>query len=256
MIKVLVFSDIHMTYNAFDYVSPRINQKIEERLKNVSPDIIAANGDIAEETIEFIAEKAGKYDIPVFFVGGNHDFYDPSKIPNVTDIHRKVVKLEVDGREITLAGIEGCIKYGKEDIHLRGYDDSNAGIVLEEKYYTKEKDYSWVVENFRNQDGRFIGKLPKGIDLLLCHCAPTGGLQYPPHESPPSLAQLLLERCPKTVIHGHLHKNYEFTFNPYKHPVKIISVFTFSPFDNIHTVGKIIELNEPSNKLNCEKAIN
>jgi len=261
MAKILAFSDIHTAYNHWDYASPKIRGIMEQRLKTVSPDFVATLGDIKKETLEFIAEKAKEQGIHVFSVGGNHDFYDFSEIPNVTDMHRKVI--EINGkteRKIRLAGIEGCLEWGPPDEYPRGYDDTNAGIVFAEKYYTKERDYSWVAENFVAHDGTPIGKLPIGIDLMMFHCAPVNGRDYPPYESPPTLAKLLLTRHPRTIIHGHLHRNYETTFNKDRNPVKVISVCTMSPFDNIHIAGEIIELSESKqdepSQLNQEVAVN
>ena len=260
MAKILAFSDIHTTYSCYDYLSPKIKGIMQQRLKTVSPDLVITLGDIKKETLEFIAKQAKRCNIPVLSVRGNHDLYELSGIENVTDMHRKIVEIPGKTRRIKLAGVEGCLKYGKSAAHPAGYDDTKAGIVFAEEYYSPEKDYSWVVENFLSEDGTPIGNLPEEVDLLMSHCAPVGGRDYPPYESPPALTNLLLKKHPRTAAHGHLHRNYERVFNPDKNPVRIISVCTISPFDNFHKAGEIIELSENRQnnplQINEETAVN
>ncbi len=232
MAKVLVFSDIHD-----DFISENAEKRLKQRFESASPDLVATLGDIRKNAIRFIAETVAKYSIPVVSVRGNHDPYPLTEVPQVIDMHRKVGRFS----GITIAGIEGCVKYAKSENHPAGYDDSNAGIVLDEGDYTKEKDYSWVVENFTSPDGMFIGKLPEGIDLLMLHCAPVNGRSWP-HESPPTLTRLLYTQHPKTVVHGHLHRDIEYIFNPDKNPVRLINVYTPNPFDSAETAGKMVKI--------------
>ena len=259
MAKILAFSDIHTEYGYYDYLSPKIIGIMQERLRTVSPDFVITLGDIKKETLKFIAKQAKHCNIPVMSVRGNHDLYELSGIPNVTDMHRKVIEVPGKTRRIRLAGVEGCLKYGKEERHPAGYDDTNARIVFAKEYYRKEKDYSWVVENFLSEDGNFIGELPIGIDLAMFHCAPVGGRNRAPYQSPPSLAKLVLTRGIGTVVHGHLHENKEKIFERDKRPVRVISVCTISPFDGFHAAGELIELRKnlqnDSTELNKEKAI-
>ncbi len=68
-------SDIHL-----NFVAPRHRQAFYDTVRREAPDALLIGGDIgeADSVVRFLSEIERAFDVPVYFVLGNHDFYGGS----------------------------------------------------------------------------------------------------------------------------------------------------------------------------------
>jgi len=208
MLNILAFSDIHGTE-----ISRREHEELKRTIDKDNIRLVLSLGDMPKRTLESLARLFSEKNIPIFAVRGNHDGeYSLKDIPNVVNMHQRLV----DCWGITLAGLEGCLKYTK-----------NPRIIC----YSDE-DYTSMIGNFRKitEEGEIpIGALPK-VDVLITHCAPiipAGQASNIAHDAPPALRNLIMSgNSPRLAVHGHRHKNYETSeINRDGKAVRIISVY-------------------------------
>jgi uncharacterized protein len=115
-------------------------------------------------------------DIPTFGVHGNHDPENLLRDLEVEDLHLKRTRL---GGGITVAGFEGCVRYGRGKTH---------------QYTQREAN-------------KLVKRLP-GADILLCHCPPLGindDPDDPAHIGFEGLRDWVDRHQPRHLLHGHTH---------------------------------------------------
>ena len=98
--KLLCISDTEM---------PQLENAANLRRQYSDIDLIISCGDMSSAYVDFITTIVS---VPMFFVRGNHDEQYEVKPPGGVDLHRKVVNY----KGLTLAGLEGSIRYNKGTI--------------------------------------------------------------------------------------------------------------------------------------------
>jgi uncharacterized protein len=114
--------------------------------------------------------------IPRFGVHGNHDPEDLLRDLEIEDMHLRRTQV---GGGLTVAGFEGCVKYGGDDTHQ----------------YTQR------------QARKLVRRLP-AADVLLCHCPPQGindDPADPAHVGFEALRDWVDDHRPRHLLHGHTH---------------------------------------------------
>jgi Icc-related predicted phosphoesterase len=139
--------------------------------RKLHADVVILLGDLDRAWIESLAGLR----IPRVGVHGNHDEGDLLQELDVTDLHGRSMQVG----QLTLAGFEGCVKYGRGGAH---------------QYTQKEAR-------------KLARKLP-GADVLVCHCPPEGVNDDPgdpAHIGFEALRDWVDRHHPRHVLHGHVH---------------------------------------------------
>jgi Icc-related predicted phosphoesterase len=139
--------------------------------RKLHADVVILLGDLDRAWIESLAGLR----IPRVGVHGNHDEKDLLKELDVQDLHGRSVQVE----RLTMAGFEGCVKYGRGGEHQ----------------YTQK------------QASKMARKLP-GAEVLICHCPPEGfndDPDDPAHIGFEGLRDWVDRHQPRHVLHGHVH---------------------------------------------------
>lgn len=173
--KILVVSD-ETTPGLWDYYS---------RDKTAGVELIISCGDLKKEYLEFLTTIVN---VPLLYVRGNHDeSYEKNPPEGCTDIDGKVFEY----RGIRIVGLGGSRKYREGSC-----------------MYT-EKQMSRRIRKLRRRI-----KKAGGVDLLVTH-APVrglGDLEDLPHRGFSCFDDFLTEYKPSCMLHGHVHKSYDYSF--------------------------------------------
>ena len=149
---------------------PPVDPATLARQKHV--DAVFCLGDLDRAWIEPLMS----LDIPRFGVHGNHDPEHLLRELEIDDLHLRRTQL---AGGITVAGFEGCVRYGKSATHQ----------------YTQR------------EASRLAKRLP-AADVLICHCPPLGindDADDPAHVGYAGLQDWVDRHQPRHVLHGHTH---------------------------------------------------
>jgi uncharacterized protein len=149
---------------------PPVDPATLARQKRV--DAVFCLGDLDRAWIEPLMS----LDIPRFGVHGNHDPEHVLRDLEIEDLHLR--RTQVTGG-ITVAGFEGCVRYGGGATHQ----------------YTQR------------EASRLAKRLP-AADVLLCHCPPLGindDPDDPAHIGFEGLREWVDRYRPRYILHGHTH---------------------------------------------------
>ena len=100
MVKILCVSDTEM---------PQLHNAGNLRRRYNDIDMVISCGDMPPGYLDFITSIIP---VPLFYVRGNHDERYSDEPPGGINLHRQVVQF----RGLTMAGLEGCIRYNKGEI--------------------------------------------------------------------------------------------------------------------------------------------
>ncbi len=193
MIKLCAISDMH----------GNLNVSVERS------DLLFICGDILPLDIQMNSKKSKKWlqetfipwclslDVEkIFLVGGNHDFF----IQNHSDKLREMI----DGLNI---------KYLQDELYVY---ISNIGEIY--KIYGTPWCHqfgNWAFMGYSDEGLKDIySKMPNDVDILVCHDAPYGFSDVITADVPwgngehigcKPLAEVVFEKNPKLLLHGHLH---------------------------------------------------
>lgn len=170
--RFLVFADLHFV----DYSKWRAFLGIDRSRF----DAILLLGDIDIMFLKSIRENfSSKVMLGVL---GNHDFLGDLTYYGIPDIHGRRI---VFG-ETSIIGIEGCVRYKKEDAPMHEQED--------------------IV--------RILNKLSP-CDIVISHNSPYGIHDKPDnaHVGYHGLLTFMDEKKPKYLLHGHQHKNCRTTYS-------------------------------------------
>jgi Icc-related predicted phosphoesterase len=145
-------------------------------------DLILSCGDLPAEYLSFLVTV---FNVPLFYVRGNHDIGYESNLPNgCIDLHAKVV----DYRGVRLLGLEGSNWY-------------NGGPVQ----YT-ERQMRRIVRR-----ARWRIWLKGGIDVVISHVPPRHihDAENPCHRGFKCFRGVIDRYAPSFFIHGHIHTRFE-----------------------------------------------
>ena len=167
--KILAVGDVESKYiwNHFD----------KKSLGDI--DVVLSTGDLNPDYLSYVASMTNA---PLFYVPGNHDFYQKSP-QGCINLH-KSVKLF---KSVSIAGLGGCREYSKGMFQ-----------------YTEKKMryFSYLLE------AKICFK--KGLDILITH-SPLMGIgdgQDVCHKGFKAFYRLIDRYKPKYFIHGHHHLTY------------------------------------------------
>jgi Icc-related predicted phosphoesterase len=169
--------------------SPRLQEKCEAE----QIEFAISCGDLPIHYLEFIASSLNK---PCFFVRGNHDSYEISAHGEVKSHPDGWVNLDmrrVQHQRISLAGLEGCIRY-------------KPGAPYQYTQQEMQMRAAWLSTRLivpRLMTGR-------GVDILVAH-SPAFGLHDgtdKAHVGFKAFNTLIETFKPKLLLHGHQHRNY------------------------------------------------
>ena len=149
---------------------PPVDPATLARQKRV--DAVLCLGDLDRAWIEPLMT----LDLPRFGVHGNHDPEHVLRDLEIEDLHLR--RTQVAGG-ITVAGFEGCVRYGSGGPHQ----------------YTQR------------EASRLAKRLP-AADVLLCHCPPLGindDPDDPAHIGFEGLRDWVDRHHPRHILHGHTH---------------------------------------------------
>ncbi|MEN2998004.1 MAG: metallophosphoesterase [Brevinematia bacterium] len=170
--------------------------------RNINPDLIVSCGDLPRDYLEFLMSK---FNVPLFFVQGNHDNYFPEV--SLCGLHRSkfdftsqhdytkcFAGVNIDGklvtfRGVTFVGFEGCNRYS----------DGPHQYTQEEMKMKVRKVY-WKL---------FLRKtiFNLGVDVIVTHAPPYGIHDNTDivHTGFKAFIDIMERFKPKYLIHGHTH---------------------------------------------------
>lgn len=171
--KILCVSDIE---------APQLHSAVNLRRQYCDIDLIVSCGDMPPGYLDFISTIIS---VPMFYVRGNHDENYKDDPPGGIDLHGKVV----DYRGLTLAGLEGSIRY-------------NAG----EIQYTQLQMHGMVARlGAKILWNRVAGR--RGVDIFVTHSPARNihdGRDFA-HRGFDSFINFLKWYRPRYMLHGHVH---------------------------------------------------
>ena len=190
-----------------------VSDKVEKELLTSSPaclparpDCILACGDLPPEYLSFLA---AAFNIPLFYVLGNHDIrYDLKPPDGCIDLHAKLVKFQ----GINILGLEGSIWY-------------NGG----PHQYT-EGQMRKTIRGLRSKIWR-----QKGVDIIITHAPPRHihDAEDQCHKGFEVYQWLIDHYSPGYFIHGHIHVNFTDTSQRISivKETKVINTFGYHLFE-------------------------
>ena len=172
-VKILCVSDTEM---------PQLHNAVNLRRQYGDVDMIISCGDMPPGYLDFITSIIG---VPLFYVRGNHDERYDEEPPGGIDLHRSVVEF----RGLTLAGLEGSIRYNKGDIQYTQFQMQRMVLGLAPAIFWNR----WM-------RGR-------GVDLFVTH-APARDIHDGKdlaHRGFDSFLKFMKWYRPRYMLHGHVH---------------------------------------------------
>lgn len=171
--KLLCISDTEM---------PQLENAANLRRQYSDIDMIISCGDMPTAYLDFITTITSK---PLFYVRGNHDEHYDEKPPGGVNLHNRIVTY----RGLTLAGLEGSIRYNKGSIQ---YSQAEMHLIV------ARMGPKIAVNRVRHGHG---------IDIFVTHSPARDihdGEDYP-HRGFDSFLNFMKWYKPRYMIHGHVH---------------------------------------------------
>ena len=185
--KILAVSD-----EVVDWIySPSLTQRCSKI------DLIISCGDLPIYYLEFIASALN---VPALLVHGNHDTHEVGQhgvIKNEAagwlDLDKQWVRAESNGKHITVAGLQGCVRYRPHEM-----------------YQYSQNEQFWRALWLARHLWLPYKKNGRGVDLMVTHAPPYGiqdGVDRA-HIGFKAFNWLINRFRPKFFLHGHQHRNY------------------------------------------------
>ena len=165
-----------------DTVMPQLYNAVNLRRQYGEIDMVISCGDLPPGYLDFITSIIG---VPLFYVRGNHDEIYDEEPPGGIDLHGQLV--EFGG--LTLAGLEGCIRYNRGDIQYTQHQMQRSVLGFGPKV--------WWHRLARR----------RGIDLFVTH-SPARDIhdgKDVAHRGFHSFLRYMRWYRPRFMLHGHVH---------------------------------------------------
>lgn len=156
------------------------DEKAPQRCEGV--ELILACGDLPPEYLTFLRHV---FDVPLFYVAGNHDIRYPERPPEgCTDLHARFINY----RGLKMVGFEGSRWYGGGQ-----YQYTEAQM---RRMVFKRTPLLWW---------------HKPMDIVLTHAPPrfVHDAEDPCHRGFKAFLRLITRFSPRFFIHGHIHAAFE-----------------------------------------------
>lgn len=163
-------------------VPPQMESAANLRRRYSDIDLIISCGDLPSVYLEFLTSVLT---VPMFYVRGNHDEHYDESPPGGDNLHKRVVTYN----GITLAGLEGSIRYNKGKIQY-----TDAEMMMMVLQMGPQLRLRRMMHGF-------------GVDIFVTH-SPAKGIHDAddlPHNGFPSFLRFLDWYRPRYMIHGHVH---------------------------------------------------
>ncbi len=164
-----------------DRIEPSLyHEEAPQRYEGV--ELILACGDLAPEYLTFLRHV---FDVPLFYVAGNHDIRYPERPPaGCTNLHARFMRY----KGLKMIGFEGSRWY-------------NGG------------DYQYTEAQMRRTVFRLVPILwwHRRIDIVLTHAPPrfVHDADDPCHRGFKTYRSLIDRFSPRYLIHGHIHAEFK-----------------------------------------------
>ena len=171
--KILCVSDTEM---------PQLLSKVNLRRQYRDIDMIISCGDMSSAYLDFITTITS---VPMFYVRGNHDEMYDREPPGGIDLHRQIIRY----RGLTLAGLEGSIRYNRNGIQ-----------------YTQSQMH-WMAARLAPKIACHRLQYGHGIDLFVTHSPPRDihdGKDHA-HRGFAGFLNVMKWYRPRYMLHGHVH---------------------------------------------------
>ena len=172
-IKILCVSDTEM---------PQLHNAVNLRRQYRDIDLIISCGDMPAGYLDFISTITS---VPMFYVRGNHDEMYDQEPPGGIDLHGRVIEF----KGLTLAGLEGSIRYNSGDIQ-----------------YTQSQMH-WMVMRLGPKIMWNCLKRGQHIDIFVTHSPARNihdGKDFA-HRGFDSFLNFMKWYRPRYLLHGHVH---------------------------------------------------
>jgi Icc-related predicted phosphoesterase len=196
-----------------DRVEPGLYDRFDpERFEGL--DLILACGDLPPEYLSFMS---GKFNVPLYFVRGNHDLrYGPKPPHGCVNLGDALIQFQ--GKNIL--GLEGSRWY-------------NGG-----PYQYTEREMHWKIQRLRP------GIWWKGgVDIIITHAPPRHihDAEDRCHRGFKSFRWLLDKYSPLYFIHGHIHANFTEASQRMTlvNQTQVINTYGYYLFETDH--GRVVE---------------
>jgi Icc-related predicted phosphoesterase len=170
--KILAVSDQRL---------PQLNNAEFLRTHHHDVELLISCGDMDPEYLDFIASVLS---VPLYYVRGNHDQRYTEDTPGGINVHRRILSYD----KITIAGLEGSIRYNKGSIQYTEAEMTSHVLGLMPRFLMRRlfKGY--------------------GVDLLATHSPPRSinDLTDWAHRGFRSFRWLIRWGRPRYLIHGHI----------------------------------------------------
>lgn len=170
--KILAVSDQHL---------PQLNNAEFLRKNHPDVELLISCGDVDPEYLDFIASVLC---VPLYYVRGNHDQRYTIDTPGGINAHRRILHYE----DITIAGLEGSIRYNKGSIQYTEAEMTSHVLGLLPRFMMRRLTRSY------------------GVDVLATHSPPRSinDLTDWAHRGFRSFRWLIRWGRPRYLIHGHI----------------------------------------------------
>ncbi len=177
-----------------DEIVPMIySLSLAERFNDV--ECVLGCGDLPYYYLEYIITHLP---VPCFYVFGNHDTVEYSDTGAPISAPQGCTSLEgysVEYNGLIFAGLGGSIRYNKSDGH-------------------QYEEWQMAMRFWRLAPKLFFNRLRYGraVDIFLTHAPPLGihDALDQPHKGFRSFLKLMHIFKPRYLIHGHIHRSYDF----------------------------------------------
>lgn len=164
-----------------DNVLPQLEDALNLQRNYSEAEAVISCGDMPAHYLEYVASTLN---VPLFFVRGNHDIYYTETRPGGINLHRRMFTFQ----GLTMAGLEGCIRYNNAPIQY-----------TESEMFLKVIGLAPLMLLQRLRRGR-------GIDIMVTHSPPRDIHDQTDraHRGFRSFRLLMRLYRPRYLIHGHV----------------------------------------------------